>query len=167
MMDSIRRVRALMVGMVVAFILTLVVENMVYRFYPPVEGSMDGTREAMAAYVGQLPTGAFVMMVVGWCLCTFSGGMVACLVGLQHLAHLVGVVTMAVLAGCVANFVMVDYPRGVVISAVFANLLTGLGTFALAERLGLDRERKTAEAAQAKGKKGKAKGPSGSKRSKK
>ncbi|MDF1836798.1 MAG: hypothetical protein P1V35_02920 [Planctomycetota bacterium] len=162
-MASLRRVRALLVGMVVAFVLTLVVENMVFRFFPAENQTGEWTQETMAAYVGGLPTGAFILMIVGWCLCIFAGGMMACLVGLQHLAHMVGVVTMAVLAGSVANFVMVDYPRWVVISTVFAGLITGLLTYSLAEKLGLDRERQAAEAAQTKGKKVRGQKASGAK----
>ncbi len=163
-MASLRRVRALLVGMVVAFVLTQVVENMVFRFFPAEEQSGEWTRETMSAYVTGLPDAAFILMIVGWCMCIFAGGMMACLVGLQHLAHMVGVVTMAVLAGSVANFAMVDYPSWVMISTVFAGLITGLLTYSLAERMGLDRERKEPKAAQAQGKKRKSERGKGSKK---
>jgi hypothetical protein len=140
MIDSLRRMRALMVGMVVAFAISLMVENVVYRAYPPGEGFTVGDPEAMGIYVATLADGGFVLMIIGWAFSAFVGGLIACLFGRQDLPRLVGVVTFAVLAGSVTNFVMVDYPSWVTTSAVFATLLSGLGTLALARRMGLDRK---------------------------
>ena len=146
MIDSLRRMRALMAGMVVAFALSLVLENVVYRIYPPFEGFTAGDPQAMALYVADLPDGGFILMILGWALSAFVGGLIACLVGLQDLPRLVGVVTFAVIAGAATNFYMVEYPNWVMVSTVFATLLAGLGTYSLACRLGLDRKGQTRKA---------------------
>ncbi len=140
MADSLRRMRALMAGMVVAFAMSFILENVVYNAYPPHEGFMAGDPEHMAKYVADLADGGFALMIVGWALSAFAGGMIASMMGRKDLPRLVGVVTFAVLAGASTNFVMVTYPNWVIISTVFSVILAGLGAFALAQRMGLEQK---------------------------
>lgn len=140
MVDSLRRMRALMAGMVVAFAMSLILENVVFNTYPPPEDFMAGNPEHMAKYVANLADGGFALMIGGWALSAFVGAMIASLIGLKDLPRLAGVVTFAVLAGASTNFVMVSYPNWVIISTVFSVILAGLGAFALARRMGLERK---------------------------
>ncbi len=140
MADSLRRMRALMAGMVVAFAMSLILENVVYNAYPPPEDFMAGDPTAMANYIAKLPDAGFAIMIAGWALSAFVGGIIASMLGRKNLPRLVGIVTVAVLAGATTNFVMVSYPSWVVISTVFSVILAGLGAFALARRMGLEQK---------------------------
>jgi hypothetical protein len=123
--------------MVVAFVISVIVENGVYRTFPPTEGFTAGDPAAVAHYIANLPDKGFWMTVAGWFLSAAAGGLVACLIGRQELLRLVGVVTVAVLAGSVSQAVLAEYPRWVISSAVFATLLGGVVAYSISMRLRL------------------------------
>ncbi|MCA9000361.1 MAG: hypothetical protein KDB61_00460 [Planctomycetes bacterium] len=138
-LEVLARMRALMAGIVVAFGVSVASEIAIQQLYPPGEGYYSGAVGAVDEYIASIPESGLWLMILGWSMSALVGALIACLVGRRDLLRLVMVVTVASLMGTCSQFLLVEYPRWVVISGVFGVLLGGWGAFAIAQYLGLER----------------------------
>ena len=108
MHPMLRRVFALVAGLLVAVVVVGGVEGLSSRLYPLPAGLDYNDREAMTAAIALLPAGAFVAVLVAWGLAALAGSWVAVRMGGHAgIGYLIGVLLGT--AG-IANLLMIPHP---------------------------------------------------------
>ena len=92
-------------GAVVAFLCVMAVEYAAHMVYPPPPGLDVNDREQVARAMASAPTAALAIVVAGWFLAALLGAWVAAAVAKRALAG--WIVTLLVVAACVANLLMI------------------------------------------------------------
>ena len=125
MHPMLRRVFALVAGLLVAVGVVGLVEGLSSRLYPLPPGIDYNDREAMTAAIAMLPTGAFVLVLVAWGMAALAGSWVAVRIGGHaSLGYLIGFLLAA--AG-LANLAMIPHPAWMWVGAA---IVIPLGTLA-------------------------------------
>jgi len=75
----IKRILAVVLGLVAAVVTIMIVEGIGHSIYPMEAVDMNDLN-AMKAFMANIPTGAIVLVLVGWIVGAFAGGLVASLV---------------------------------------------------------------------------------------
>ena len=127
----IRNVVAATVGLVIAFVLIMVIEKVGHMIYPPPPDLDFSDPEAFRPYVATLPILALLFPMFAWMIGTFTGSLVACVIGTVRPLAFVVVVGGLVVAGTIANLIYIPHPLwfsvlsvvGIVASAWIAMLL--------------------------------------------
>jgi len=73
----LKRIGAVLVGLVVAIAIVFSNDLVDVRFYPPPAGFDWHDVAAVNAFIASLPVGALLIVLVGWFLATFAGGYIA------------------------------------------------------------------------------------------
>jgi hypothetical protein len=104
----LRRIGAVVLGIVAAWLIVAAAEAAVHRMYPPPAGVDMHSFASVKGYVANLPLPAFVLVLVGWLFGTFAGVFLATTVGRGPVpGYILGVLLLA--AGIV-NAVMIPQP---------------------------------------------------------
>lgn len=127
----IRNVVAATVGLVIAFVLIMVIEKVGHMIYPPPPDLDFSDPEAFRPYVATLPILALLFPMFAWMIGTFTGSLVACVIGTVRPLAFVVIVGGLVVAGTIANLIYIPHPLwfsvlsvvGIVASAWIAMLL--------------------------------------------
>jgi len=105
MRPNIRSILAVVAGFVLASAVMMVIESINGQFvYPELGKAASGVtdREAIRAIFANAPTGAFLVVLVGWALGGFAGGFLAAWIGrnapVGHALALGGLLTLAGIA---------------------------------------------------------------------
>lgn len=131
-MKALRYIAAVIGGVVVAGLVVFAVELAGHAAYPP-PPELDLTDKAqMEAYVQSLPLAAFAFVMAAWALGALLGGIVAALIAPDRKMLLACIVGGFILAGVIANLVLVPHPPWFAISAP----LVVLGAIAIAANVG-------------------------------
>ncbi len=108
----------LIVGIVAGFVTVYLLEMLGHSIYPPPRGidmtDMDALRDVMAT----MPAGALVIVLLAWILATLIGGTLAGWIARTRQKLLAGVVGGLILAGAVANMVLLPHPVWFVVAAI-------------------------------------------------
>ena len=108
MHPMLRRVFALVAGLLVAIVVVGGVEGLSSRLYPLPAGLDYNDLEAMTSSKAMLPAGAFVAVLVAWGLAALAGSWVAVRIGGHAgIGYLIGVLLGT--AG-IANLLMIPHP---------------------------------------------------------
>ncbi len=108
-----KSILAVVAGLVAGWIITFVGELLSHSVYPPPTDIDFTDAEAMKAFIANLPTGAFLILLVVWALSAFGGGFIAGKIApdrWQRVALITGVI---LLTGFVVNMVMIPQPMWV------------------------------------------------------
>ncbi|HEX9406737.1 MAG TPA: hypothetical protein VF975_05425 [Thermoanaerobaculia bacterium] len=73
----LRRIGAVLLGLIVAVIIVQAAEYCVHLMYPPPPGTNMRDMNAVKVFVATLPTAAFVIVLAGWLVATLVGTYVA------------------------------------------------------------------------------------------
>ena len=127
----IRNIAAAIIGLVIAFALIMAIEKVGHMIYPPPPDLVFSDPEAVRPYIATLPILALLFPMSAWMIGTFSGSLVACVIGTVRPLAFAIVVGGLVLAGTIANLIVIPHPLwfsalsviGIVASAWFAMLL--------------------------------------------
>jgi len=127
----IRNISAAIIGLVIAFALIMVIEKVGHMIYPPPPDLDFSDPEAVRPYIATLPILALLFPMFAWMIGTFSGSLVACVIGTVRPLAFAIVVGGLVLAGTIANLIVIPHPLwfsalsviGIVASAWLAMLL--------------------------------------------
>ena len=127
----IRNIAAAIIGLVIAFALIMAIEKVGHMIYPPPPDLDFSDPEAVRPYIATLPILALLFPMFAWMIGTFSGSLVACVIGTVRPLAFAVVVGGLVLAGTIANLIVIPHPLwfsalsviGIVASAWFAMLL--------------------------------------------
>jgi len=132
----IRNPAAVIAGLVIAFALIWLIETVGHTVYPPPADLDFSDPDAVRPYIATLPIWALLFPMFAWFIGTFVGSLVACLIGTARPIVFAGIVGVLVLAGTIANFIVIPHPLwfsilsviGIVVSAWLAVLIASANT---------------------------------------
>ena len=131
----IRKIAAVVLGVVLAFILIVAVESLSHAVYPP-PADLDITdNAAMKAYVDSAPAGALLFVMAAWLFGTFGGGLLASLIGRESPVLYPMIIGGLVLLGTAINLVSIPHPTWFAITSVTAIAATVFATSRVAARV--------------------------------
>ena len=104
----LRRIGAVLVGLIVAVVIVQIAEFGVHAMYPPPPGYNMRDMNAMKAFVAKLPTPAFILVLAGWLIATLIGTWLAAKIGRTAVTGYV--VGALLLCGGIANAFIIPQP---------------------------------------------------------
>lgn len=130
----VRRIVAVLAGVIVAGMVVALVEGLGHMIYPPPTGLDISKPEDQARLMEVIPPGAKIAVVVAWFVGSFAGAAVAMLIG-KH-AFPGGVVAGLMVVASFATTQMFPHPLWMMVGAVLLPLLAAfLAKGLLKERL--------------------------------
>lgn len=106
----VRNVAAALAGIVTAFVMIMLIENLGHIIYPPPADLDVSDPEVMRPYIATLPFLALLFPMIAWVIATFAGTVLACKIGTANPLAFAAVVGGLVLAGTIANLIMIQHP---------------------------------------------------------
>lgn len=107
-MRILRKIAAVITGLVVAWLAVSGAEAIVHKMYPPPLGTNMHDMKAIKKFVSTLPPLAFVLVLLGWLIATLAGTFVAAKIGRSAVpGYIVGAILLA--AG-IANSIIIPQP---------------------------------------------------------
>ena len=109
-MRKTRYVLPVVAGVMSGMILQVLGEKLIHMIFPAPAGLDVQNKEAIAAYMSQVPTVEFVFLLVNYAICSFVAGAVATfVVGREHRSPAI-IVGSLITLGEVLNVVMIPQP---------------------------------------------------------
>ncbi len=124
----LRKILAVVFGVVAAVIVIIAIEALGHAIYPPPAGLDFTNRGAMETYVAGLPVGALLSVMLAWLAATFAGGLLACFIGREKPYVFAGIVGALVLTGTVINLMSIPHPLWFSVTSVVAIIATAFAT---------------------------------------
>jgi hypothetical protein len=107
-MTILRRIGAVIAGMIVAFLLVAGAEGIAHKIYPPPPGMNNQDMIQVKAYIATLPLSAMLVVLTGWLIATFAATWLAArIAGTAIPGYIVGALLLC--AG-IANAFMIPQP---------------------------------------------------------
>jgi hypothetical protein len=107
-MNILRRIGAVIVGMIVAFLIVAGAEGLAHKIYPPPPGTNMQDMDQVKAFVATLPLSVLLIVLAGWLLATFVATWLAArIAGTPIPGYVVGALLLC--AG-IANAFMIPQP---------------------------------------------------------
>jgi len=106
----VRNVAAALAGIVTAFVMIMLIEKLGHIIYPPPIDLDVSNPDVMRPYIATLPFLALLFPMIAWVVATFAGTVVACKIGTANPLAFAAVVGGLVLAGTIANLIMIKHP---------------------------------------------------------
>ncbi len=129
-----------------ALLVVAAIELVAHAVYAPSVMPDVSTPEAMAAYVGSMPLGAFLFVLAAYVAGTVVGGFVGIAIARRHAMRFACLVGGLILLASIANFVAVPHPTWFVVATSIdvplAAWLTGGGRAWAPETGGRERRRR-------------------------
>ncbi len=127
----IRNVAAALAGLVTAFLLIYLIELLGHTIYPPPPGLDKTDAEAIRAYISTLPVLPLLFPMFAYFIGTFAGTLLAATIGDLRPFIFAAIVGLFVLAGTIANLIVIPHPLwfaiialvGIIVSAWLATVL--------------------------------------------
>ncbi len=114
----LRRIAAVLLGVVTAFVLVTVIQKLGQLVYPPPADLSLDDPERWKAYVAALPPGPFFFVLAAWALGTLGGGVVAARIArAKPLLHAL-IVGAVVMIASIAQLVAIPHPLWFTIAAI-------------------------------------------------
>ncbi len=105
-----KNIAAAIAGIVTAFVLIMLIEKLGHIIYPPPPDLDFSDPEALRPYIATLPFLALLFPMIAWVVGTFAGTVVACKIGTANPLLFAAIVGGLVLAGTIANLIMIKHP---------------------------------------------------------
>ena len=105
-----RNVAAALAGIVTAFVMIMLIEKLGHIIYPPPADLDVSNPDVMRPYIATLPFLALLFPMIAWVVATFAGTLVACKIGTANPLLFAATVGGLVLAGTIANLIMIKHP---------------------------------------------------------
>jgi hypothetical protein len=113
----LRSILAVLAGLVVAWITVSLFEFASMHTFPPPPGVDVRDPQQVAALVSRMPAGALALVLAGWVVGAFDGGLVAALIAKRRVPAVV--VGALVALSALAMVMMVPHPLWMSIAGVF------------------------------------------------
>lgn len=110
MKSFIRSILAIVAGVIVAGLFIVGIETIGQRLYPPPPGLDVKNPEALREMVRAMPLAAIGSVLLAWVVGALAGAWVAAGIAMQWRIGHAGVIGAVVLAGAVANMLMIPHP---------------------------------------------------------
>lgn len=132
----IRNAAAVVAGLVTAFVLIWLIEKVGHAIYPPPADLDFSDPAAIRPYIATLPIVALLFPLCAWFIGTFAGSMAGAMIGTAKPLLFAGVVGGLVLAGTIANLIVIPHPLWFSIIAVLGIVASAWLALQLAKSLG-------------------------------
>ena len=106
----VRNVAAALAGIVTAFVMIMLIEKLGHFIYPPPADLDFSDPDVMRPYIATLPFLALLFPMIAWVVATFAGTVLACKIGTANPLAFAAVVGGLVLAGTIANLIVIKHP---------------------------------------------------------
>lgn len=106
----LKKLLAVVLGVVAAVIVITAIESLGHALYPPPANLDIDDREAMQAFIANLPLGALLMVMAAWIAATLAGGVLACFIARERPYVYAGIVGALVLLGTIINLMAIPHP---------------------------------------------------------
>ena len=126
-----RNVLALFAGIAVAIGVVAGIEWLSHLFFGSAEGVDMSDPDAVRELIDALPVGAILMVAVAWMAGAFSGSLVAGWLGTLKPHYCVFTVSGLILAGAIANLLLIPHPAWFSIAAPLGVMLAGFSAWQL------------------------------------
>lgn len=121
----LRKISAVFLGVVVAIATVMLIEWLGHQIYPPPPGVDFNDPEQVRKLTSNLPLGAFLMLLLGWLLGTFCGGLTACYVAREKPLVFASIIGTIMLVATITNLAMLPHPTWFSIAGI---VVIGIGT---------------------------------------
>lgn len=121
----LRKVSAVLLGVVVSVVVVMLVEMLGHRIYPPPPGLDFKDPAQLQQYTSNLPLGALLFVLLSWLAGTLLGGLTACYVAGEKPLVFASIIGTVMLAATIANLVIIPHPTWFSIAAIS---VIGMGT---------------------------------------
>ena len=118
MSNRVRMAMAGVAGLGSALLVVAAIELVAHAVYAPSVMPDISTPEAMAAYVGSMPLGAFMFVLAAYVAGTVVGGFVGIAIARRHAMRFAALAGGLVLVASIANFVAVPHPTWFVVATL-------------------------------------------------
>ena len=106
----LRSISAVAAGLVTAFVVIFVIEAIGHVFYPPPADVNMKDPESVKILMENAPTGSLIIVLIGWALGSFVGGLVTAVVALRNkVTHSIITGALLMISG-IANMIMLPHP---------------------------------------------------------
>lgn len=119
-----RKIIAVVLGVVVAFVLIIAIESLGHSVYPLPDNMDISDPEAMQAYVMSAPIGAILLVLAAWLVATLVGGLLACFIARETPLVYAAIVGGLVLLGTIINLMSIPHPLWFSATSVVAIIAT-------------------------------------------
>jgi hypothetical protein len=110
MKSFIRSILSIVAGVIVAGLFIVGIETIGQRMYPPPPGLDLKNPEVLREMVRAMPLAAIGSVLLAWVIGALAGAWVAARIAMQWQIGHAGVISAIVLAGAVANMLMIPHP---------------------------------------------------------
>ena len=124
--NRMRMVMAGVAGVGSAFLVIAAIELVAHAVYAPSVMPDVSTPEAMAAYVGSMPLGAFLFVLAAYVAGTVVGGFVGIAIARRHAMRFACLAGGLILLASIANFVAIPHPTWFVVATLVDVPLVGM-----------------------------------------
>lgn len=122
----IRKLLAIIIGVLVAGITVMLIQELGHGLYPPPADLDVSDREFMADYVAGLPWGPLAFVLASYVIGTLAGGWAAASVAGESSLLFAGIVGLLMLAGAIWNVMIIPHPTWFTVTAVIGVILATL-----------------------------------------
>ena len=130
----IRKILAVIAGVVVAILTIFMIERLGHAVYPPPTGIDFSDPEAMSAYTDNASAMELLFPALAWVVATFLGGSLATAIARGAPMVNAAIIGGLILFGTVMNLVMIPHPLWFSIVAIVAIIAAIFGTARFAAR---------------------------------
>ena len=120
----IRKILAVVFGIVVAVVLIIAIEALGHAVYPMPDGLDFTNPEALKAYVMHAPIAALLLVLGAWLVATLVGGLLACFIAKESPLVYSAIIGGLVLMGTIINLISIPHPLWFSITSVLAIIAT-------------------------------------------
>jgi hypothetical protein len=106
----LRKIVAIVVGVVVGFIIVFIGDATTHKLNPASETANHMDKEEMTAYINSMPAYVMVIMCIFWVLAAFLGGLVAAKIHSLHWKQCSLITGGILLAATLLNLTMTPHP---------------------------------------------------------
>lgn len=106
----IRNAAGVIAGLITAFVLIFLIEKLGHAIYPPPADLDFSDPEAIRPYLDTLPIFALLFPMFAWFIGAFTGSLVGSLIGTARPLLFCAIVGGLVLAGTIANLIVIPHP---------------------------------------------------------
>ncbi len=112
-----KRILPVILGLVAGWVSIAIFDALNHQVYPSPDGLDYTDKDAILALIESLPTGAFVLLLAGWMIGAFTGGLVGALVNKEAWRN-TGIIVGVILAlSSIINMTLIPHPTWLFIVA--------------------------------------------------
>ncbi len=119
----IRKIIALIVGLLAAFALVMAIEGLGYELYPLPDGIDSDNFDQMRDYVKDLPPEALTIVLAAWILGTMGGGLLASIIAKAKPLLFASLIGLVIMGGSIYTMFKIQHPPWFMGAAVAGILL--------------------------------------------